>query len=84
MNEERIIRKLAAAARADEPPLIDVSDRVLSRLPAVREPKNVLLWTFSAISSVAAAIIIIVAIQVTLANQDPVAGFLGAVSGSMR
>ena len=84
MNEERIIRKLAAAARADEPPLIDVSDRVLSRLPAMREPKNLLLWTFSAISSMAAAVIVIVAIQVTLANQDPVAGFLGSVAGSMR
>ena len=84
MNEERIIRKLAAAAKADGPPLIDVSDRVLSRLPAMREPKNLLLWTFSAISSAAAAIVIIVAIQVTLANQDPVAGFLGSVAGSMR
>ena len=84
MNEERIIRKLAAAAKVDGPPLIDISDRVLSRLPAMREPKNLLLWTFSAISSMAAAIIIIVAIQVTLANQDPVAGFLGSVSGSMQ
>ena len=84
MNEERIIRNLAAAAKADGPPLIDISDRVLSRLPAMREPKNLLLWTFSAVSSVAAAIIIIVALQVTLANQDPVAGFLGSVSGSMQ
>jgi len=84
MNEERILRKLVSAARGDGPPLVDVSTRLALGRPARLQAGNVLLWAFSAMASAAAAVVVAMAIHMLLEQQDPVAEFLGSVSGMMQ
>ena len=58
MNEEKILRKLALAARADEPGELDVRAGVLAQIGAASQPKRSLgLWAFTA--SVAAAAVLV-------------------------
>lgn len=84
MNEERILKKLVSAARPDAPPRIDVTGRVLAGLPAAGEPRNVLLWLFTAASSAAAAAVTLLAVQVTAARQDLFGEFLESMLAVMR
>ena len=76
MNEERILRNLALAARADRPPGIDVTGAVLDRLSAAGRGGSVLLWLFTAASSAAAAAAAVVAVQVAAAREDVFGEFL--------
>ncbi len=76
MNEEKLLRKLASAARGDQPPPIDVAEWVMDDLARARRPGNALLWVFTAASSAAAAIIITAALLVWEARQDPVGEFM--------
>lgn len=70
MNEEQTLRKLASAARADRPPLVDVVDAVLADLPAPVQTSMALLWSFTAATSAAAAAVLLAAILTP--DTDPV------------
>lgn len=63
MNTDELLTRLAKAARADVPPLVDVSAGILEAIEGTRRPSNVLLWVFTAASTAAAAM---VALAVTL------------------
>ena len=63
MNEQRILEKLAAAARHDKPPPIDVAETVISDLMATGEPPNTMLWAFTGVCSAAAATVTVAAAQ---------------------
>lgn len=84
MNEEQILRKLASAARGDRPPLIDVSGQVLGRIGAAPAPRNLVLWLFSGVSSVAAAVVVALAINAAPARPDAFAELVGSVMGMMQ
>ena len=83
MNEERILRKLASAARGDRAPLIDVSERVLGRIGAAPAPGSLLLWLFSGVASAAAAIVVAFAVRAAPARPDAFADVIGSVMGGM-
>ena len=78
MDEERILRNLAAAARNDAPPLLDVRDRVLRTIGAGRSRQPWLLWAFTGASSAAAAAVIAIVWR-SAAAADPVADIFQSV-----
>jgi len=86
MNEIDILRKLAAAARPDAPPDVDVAGRVLRtvRGPAPAPQTDRALWVLAAVSSVAAAVVAAVAAQSYLAWQDPLQALFGPAGMVMR
>ncbi len=84
MNEERILNKLVSAARPDAPPRIDVTGRVLAGLAPAGEPRNLLLWLFTAGSSAAAAAVTVLAVYMTAARQDLFGEFLESTLAVMR
>ncbi len=84
MNEERILKKLAAAARADLPPRIDVSGQVLERLVRRSQPRRLALWAFAATSSAAAAAVTLLAVHVSAARQDLFGEFLQSILAVLR
>ena len=84
MREERILRKLASAARADGPPRIDVADWVVADIAAAVEPKRLLLWVFTGVSCAAASIVTILAVRIWEARQDPVAELIQSVVAAVQ
>ena len=84
MNEERILKNLAAAARADAPPLVDVTERVLADLPAPARAPRAMLWAFAGACSTAAAAVIVLALNVEAAGQDPMGEFLQSITGMIQ
>ena len=79
MDEEQVLRKLAAAARGDWPPAIDVADGVLAGLAERAEPPKLLLWSFTAASSVAAAAVTIAALWVWAVRNDPAVSIVNSM-----
>ena len=84
MREERILRKLASAARADGPPRIDVADWVVDDIAAAIEPRRLLLWAFTGVSSAAASIVTILAVRIWQAQQDPMADLIQSMAAVMQ
>ncbi len=84
MNEEQILKKLASAARGDGPPRIDVAERVLADLAVAGEPRNLLLWVFTATSAAAASVVAVLALRVWAARQDPFSDFLESMMAVMQ
>ena len=79
MNEERILRRLAAAARNDGPPVIDVSNRVIESVNRLSAPTNRLIVWFAAVTAVAATVIAVLAMQAALIPPEPTSELLHAV-----
>jgi len=79
MNQQDTFEKLVTAARADSPPLVDVSKSVLRDVGAKRKSRDVLPWIFAAVSSATAAAIIAIAVRVMVARQDVGAGLIDSI-----
>ena len=71
MNEEKILQGLVSKSRGDNPPLIDVTQRVLAQIQIAPPRRNLLLWAYAAVSSVAAVFVVALAIW-TLMGQDEI------------
>ena len=84
MDEDRILKTLASAAGGDQPPLVDVADRVLATIAVPRAANNVVLWAYTGLSSLAAAAAVLVALWVTAVRQDPVGDFLEDIAAVMK
>jgi hypothetical protein len=76
MNELDRLERIVRAARHEPAPRIDVADRVIDRIRARRPAVNAPLAILAATSSVAAAVVAVVAAQTWLAWQDPFASLL--------
>ena len=72
-------RKLVTAARADRPPLVDVSQSVVRDIGLGRSPRNVLPWIFAAVTSASAAAIVAIAVRVIIARQNAGAGMIDSL-----
>jgi len=79
MNEEQFIQSLAAAARDDAPPRVDVTAAVLSRIGAQprRRRANVLMWTYAAVTSVAATFVAVWATHLMLLRENAAMDLIG-------
>ena len=77
MNEEKIIRKLAAAMSEDQPPEIDIVDRVMGNIEDAEHPSAKVMWLFTASAAAAAILIAVLAIQAIPDQPDPVMQFIG-------
>ncbi len=74
MNKQRRFEKLVAAAQADGPPVVDVSEAVLARLADRPARGWDLPMAIAATTSAAAAIVVVVyALRAWSGFQDPVA-----------
>lgn len=62
MNEERILQNLAAAARGDGPPAVDVADRVVASLRIRRKQSRLVVW-FATGAAAAAMVVAVLAVQ---------------------
>ena len=77
MNEERILRNLAAAARTDEPEPVDVRAGVLAGIEAATAPRRPLgLWAFAASAAAAAVLMFLLAEYIVAQRVDPVGDVL--------
>ena len=81
MDEDRILRDLAAAGSTDSPPDIDIVDRVMDEVSRLREPSTGVLWAFTATAAAAAVVVAILAIQSIPPDPDPLMQMVG---GMMR
>ena len=79
MNEERVLRRLTAAARNDGPPVIDVSDRVIESVNRLSAPANRLIVWFAAAAAAAAMVITVLAMQAALIPPEPTSELLHAL-----
>ena len=79
MNEERILRRLTAAARNDGPPVIDVSGRVIESVNRLSAPTNRPIVWFSATAAAAAMVITVLAMQVASTPPEPTSELLRAL-----
>jgi hypothetical protein len=70
MNEERTLQALVAAARPDQPPIVDVAGRVLTRLRMTRPRRNLVFWLYTGLSSAAAVFVVAMVVRMLLARQD--------------
>ena len=70
MNEERILQVLAAGARSDAPPTVDVADRVLASLRVARRPSRVIVW-FATAASAAAIVVMTMALWSLIGGARP-------------
>ena len=84
MNEERVLKKLATAARADGPGRIAGADAVLDRLAGRGAPQGVLVWAYTAATSAAAAVLTLLAVRAWTAQEDVFAEFLDSMLAVMR
>ena len=83
MKEDRILRELSTAARADGPPPIDVAEAVLTRVTAGAGHRDARLWMFASLSSAAAVVMTVAALRVLLVQQDPFGEFINSVVAVM-
>ncbi len=80
MNEETIIQRLAAAARADEPGEVDVTAGVLAGIAEADRPARPLaLWAFAATAAAAAVVVITLADYVAAMRQDPIGDLIASM-----
>ncbi len=79
MDEDRLLRNLAAKARTEPVPTVRVRAAVLAEIAAAQEPRSRVLWLFAATSAAAAVIVAVLAQLVTAARQDPFGDFLESV-----
>ena len=79
MNEERVLRRLTAAARNDGPPVIDVSDRVIESVNRLSAPTNRLIVWFATAAAAAAMVITVLAMQAALVPPEPTSELLHAL-----
>jgi hypothetical protein len=77
MNEQDILRRLAATAGPHAPPMVDVTDWVLADLALARRRRvdPALTW-FAAVAAVAAAIVVGATLGTWVDWQDPLAEML--------
>ncbi len=71
MNEKQILQGLVSKSRGDNPPLIDVTHRVLAEIQIAPPRRNLLLWAYAAASSAAAVFVGAMMIW-TLMGQDDI------------
>ena len=73
MNEIDVLRKLNQAARAERPPVLDVSGQVLRnlRLRRRRDPMSVVFGAFAGASVAAACAVCALAVHFWVAWNDP-------------
>jgi hypothetical protein len=79
MNEIEFIQKLGAAAGEGQP--VDVSDRVIRRIRLARShaSESGPMWLAALVSALAAAAVLIVAVQTFSGLQDPFGDLLTPV-----
>ena len=83
MDEQRILKRLAAAARADAPGPIDVRADVLAAIERASEPRRPrLLLAFAATAAAAAVIIALLADTVAALRQDALGEMLESMMGA--
>ena len=70
MNEERILQVLAAGARGDAPPAVDVADRVLASLRVRQRPSRLIVW-FATAASAAAIVVVVMALWSLMNGTRP-------------
>jgi hypothetical protein len=76
MDEERLLRKLAAKARAEPVPTVRVRAAVLAEIDRAEQPRTRLLWLFAGASAAAAVVAAVLAQLLPAARQDPFGEFL--------
>jgi len=81
MNPEPILQRLAAAARNDAPPPIDVCGGVLADLSTRRARPSPQPWAFASASLVAAMFIAVLAVARLARGPDPVDEFVTFAMG---
>jgi hypothetical protein len=85
MNEEQIIRTLAAAARDDAPPAVDVTGVVMARIQAQpgRRRANVLMWSYAAVTALAATFVAVWTAHLLLLQDNASLDLIGPVMGAL-
>lgn len=81
MNEIDILKRLASAARREEVPHVDVSQRVLASISAPEDEMNRCLAWIAAFSAAAAVPATVVAVQTLEVLSDPLREFFSAFGG---
>ena len=76
MDEDRLLRKLASAGRADEPPAIDVKAAVVAAVAAAREPSSVPLWVFAGAAAAAAVVMVVLGQVISAGAADAFGDFV--------
>jgi len=84
MNELDVLRRLASAARRENPPLIDVSGRVLRAIAVRPERVSRVFFAFAGACSAAAMVVFFLALRAWAAWQDPVNDLVGSFSMVMQ
>ena len=83
MDEQRILKRLAAAARADAPEPIDVRAAVLAAIEQASEARRPrLLLAFAATAAAAAVIVALLADTVAALRQDALGEMLESMMGA--
>lgn len=85
MNEEQYIRTLAASAKDDAPPALDVTGVVMARIQAQprRRRANVLMWTYATVSALAATFVAAWTAHLLLLQDNASLDLIGPVMGAM-
>ena len=85
MNEKQYIQTLAAAARNDAPPTVDVTADVMARIQAQprRRRGNILMWTYAAVTAVAATFVAAWAAHLLLLQDNASLDLIGPVMGAL-
>ncbi len=84
MNEMEAFERLARAARNEAALGVDVTARVLDEIRRQRPALDVPLVVFAGVSSVAAVVVVVAAVQAWLASQDPLAAMLSSLTVVMQ
>jgi len=83
MDEQRILKNLAAAARADAPEPVDVRADVLAAIDRAAQPRRQgLLLAFTCSAAAAALVVILLSDYVAALRQDPVGEMLESMMGA--
>jgi hypothetical protein len=85
MNEEQLLRTLAATAQNDAPPALDVTGVVLARIQAQprRRRANVLMWTYAAATALAATFVAAWTAHLLLLQDNASLDLIGPVMGAL-
>ncbi|MFA6133799.1 MAG: hypothetical protein WC869_07280 [Phycisphaerae bacterium] len=82
MSEHEILQKLAGAARWDMPPAINVADEVMRSIAGARRRSfDPAVGYFAAATSIAAAIVGAVAVELWINWQDPLLDMVSSMTG---
>jgi hypothetical protein len=81
MDEMKTLRKLGEAVRRDEPPAVDVADRVRATIAGSRAPRTEVVWLAAAACSLGLAVAAAMwAFSVWAALDNPIRAILDPVS----